>query len=147
MRNMAGILNKTVHFHPNLKTLLIRNFYFRIPIDGELLDRGSERLRLQGSRIEELNISDNRAFFGGSGISRYLPHLKSLRNSNNLLVSCKFGPRSAKLHIFCRAIIVLSPNFLQSNWCNFEFKMARQIDIEEDRDMIILVSFEVHNRM
>ena len=41
-----------------------------------------------------------------------------------------------------KAIIVLSPNFLQSNWCHFEFKMARQIDIEEDRSMVILVILE-----
>ncbi len=41
-----------------------------------------------------------------------------------------------------KAIVVLSPSFLQSNWCHFEFKMARQIDIEENRDTVILVILE-----
>ncbi len=41
-----------------------------------------------------------------------------------------------------KAISVLSPSFLQSNWCHFEFRMARQIDIEENRDMVILVILE-----
>ena len=38
-----------------------------------------------------------------------------------------------------KTILVLSPNFLKSDWCYFEYQMARQTLITEGRDVLILV--------
>ena len=36
-----------------------------------------------------------------------------------------------------KSILVLSPKFLESRWCDEEFRMARQASLEERRDVII----------
>nr|UCK81504.1 Toll-like receptor 5 [Arenicola marina] len=41
-----------------------------------------------------------------------------------------------------KTILIMSPNFLQSDWCHFEFKMARQKIVLEGRDVLILVILE-----
>ena len=38
-----------------------------------------------------------------------------------------------------KTILILSPDFLKSDWCYFEYKMARQVLVTERRDVIVLV--------
>ncbi len=38
-----------------------------------------------------------------------------------------------------KTILILSPDFLKSNWCYFEYKMARQVLVTERRDVLVLV--------
>ena len=41
-----------------------------------------------------------------------------------------------------KTLLVLSPNFIQSNWCHFEMQMARNRLFEEGKDVLILVILE-----
>jgi len=41
-----------------------------------------------------------------------------------------------------RVILVLSENFLKSNWCNWEMKFAESKAIEENRKVVILIVLE-----
>ena len=41
-----------------------------------------------------------------------------------------------------KTILVLSPNFLKSNWCNFEMQMARQKLFSQGNDVLILVLYK-----
>ncbi len=38
-----------------------------------------------------------------------------------------------------KTVLVLSPNFLRSNWCQYEFKMARQVFVEQGREDMVLI--------
>ena len=83
-KNMEDILRRTVHFHPKLKKLNIRNFYYLIPVKDEILDVGTNIFsHLNGSQIEELDISMNGVICNTPGISQYLPNLKTLVSTNN----------------------------------------------------------------
>ena len=91
--NMEGILAGTVRFHPQLKKLDIRNFYYLIPVKGEILDaRNNIFSHLNGSQIQELDISMNGVIFNTPGISQYLPNLTTLVSTNNEIgFSKKYG--------------------------------------------------------
>ncbi len=81
---MEKILAGAVYFHPQLKKLDIRNFYYVIPVKDEILDvRNNIFSHLNGSQIEELDISMNGVIFITPGISQYLPNLKTLMSTNN----------------------------------------------------------------
>ncbi len=83
--NMEDILRSTTVFHPRLKKLLIRNFFYPVPVKDNLSDVASSILQpLNGSQIEELDISMNELVFNTPGISQYLPNLKVFRSINNL---------------------------------------------------------------
>ncbi len=83
--NMEDILRCTSVFHPRLKKLLIRNFFYPVPVKDNLFDVASSILQpLNGSQIEELDISMNELVFNAPGISQYLPNLKVFRSINNL---------------------------------------------------------------
>ncbi len=41
-----------------------------------------------------------------------------------------------------KTVLVLSPSFLESDWCNFEVRMARVKLVEERRDNIVLVLYK-----
>ncbi len=82
--NMEEILRGTVLFHPRLKKLHIRNFYYLIPVEDKILDVSNNIYNhLNGSQIEELDISLNGVIFNTPGISQYLPDLKTLVSTNN----------------------------------------------------------------
>ena len=38
-----------------------------------------------------------------------------------------------------KTVLILSPNFLRSNWCQYEFKMARQVFVEQGREDMVLI--------
>ncbi len=38
-----------------------------------------------------------------------------------------------------KTVLVLSPNFLRSNWCHYEFRMARQVFVEQGREDMVLI--------
>ena len=90
--NMEDILNGTVRFHPKLRKLHIQNFYYPIPVKDEILDAGTNIFsHLNGSQIEELDISLNGVIFSTPGLSQYLPNLKILFNTNVMGLSKTYG--------------------------------------------------------
>ncbi len=45
-----------------------------------------------------------------------------------------------------KTVLILSPTFLQSGWCDFEFRMAKERQVKERRDCLVFVIYENINR-